>query len=615
MWIILYLFIVLILVLIKNKFKINAILVLAHIKELFILIILFTILFFLPSLFKSKPSPELLSMEEGFFTILHWSIEYLLLIITLLILTRLVHTRTSFIAMTYILIIGFMTFYYIFDTIPSLKFVNETTVPGLFDRGLMIPFFIGVSPRRLLIIIVSFLFGLYFVKRSFRYWKFCLGFCIGFNIITHLFFLNKTFQYNMSLLFELIFSIVIISLPLQRKALERLCGFSLDRNKIVEPLTKPSFLISAFEHFTLIIIFISICFFTIFGYYEYKMIKVIDVGPEPIHYSRSSHNAYTDLKELFTKNVSKKIDESIFSFSPKYYLLLEPTPPELIFETFNIINKKEIDKVFDILSPYINSFEKARNADYCLFYKEKCRTVPDFYNLRETTRILGFRAMLRMYGDRNKEALYDIETILNTAWLINNNGSLVVHMVGSALRGIGLKVAYNYYLKFRGNPEAMNLLDEMLKRVKHKVRISFPVENLKRYEPALWPIVPYFDYLVPGFTKAYVTFYGKWVQYDQLVLSVALEKYRNEYKTYPDKLEELVPKYLDRLPLDPFEAKQYVYENLGSEFSVSCGYLDSEPYEFMKEGKFYYKGLVFPPSKVENEDLRKEIEKLERNKN
>ena len=624
-WIILFLFIVLILLWIKNKFKINPLLLLSHIKELLILIILFTILFFIPSLFKSKPFgslPEFYSREEGFFIILHFLIEFLLLIITLLILTRLFHTRTSFIAMTYMLIIGFITFYYIFDTIPSLKFVNETTVPGLFNRGLMIPFFVSTIPRQLIIDIASFLLAFYFVRKSFHYWKFCLGFSIGNNIIAYLFF-PKTILFNYyifspykinSLLFELIFSLVIIILPLQKKALEKLCGFSLERKKFLEPITKSSFLRSAFEHFTLLIIFVLICLFTIFGFYERKFFNVIENGPKPIHFSPAAHNAYNDFKELFTKKVSKKIDESTYSFFPKYDLIINSTPPELIKRTFDIIDKNKMEKSFTKLSPYIKTFEEARNADYCLYYESKYRAVPDFYNFRETTRFLGIRAMLRIYENRNEEALYDIGTILNTSWLLNNNGSLVIHMVGSALRGIGLKVAHNYYLKFRENPEAMNLLDEMLKRVEHKVRISFPIENLKRYEPALWPIVPYFEFIVPGFTKAYVTFYGKWVQYDQLFLSIALEKYRNKHSKYPQKLEDLVPECLDKLPIDPFEAKSYIYKNLGSEFSVSCDYLDSEPYEWMKEGKFYYKGLVFPPSKVDNEELRKEINKLEEEK-
>lgn len=525
--------------------------------------------------------------------------------------------------MTYILIIGFITFYYIFDTIPSLKFVNETTVPGLFNRGLMIPFFIGISPRLLMMNIVSFVFGLYFVRRSFHYWKFCLGFSIGYNIITYLFFQQKFFfQYSNlspykinSLLFDLIFSIVIISLPLQRKALERLCGFSLDRKKFLEPITKSSFLRAAFEHFTLLIIFVLICLFTIFGFYERKFFNVIENGPKPIYYSPAAHNAYSDFKELFTPKVSKKIDESTYSFFPKYDLIINSTAPELIKRTFDIIDKNKMEKSLVKLSPYIKAFEEARNADYCLYYESKYRAVPDFYNFRETTRFLGIRAMLRIYENRNEEALYDIETILNTSWLLNNNGSLVIHMIGSALRGIGLKVAHNYYLKFRGNPEAMNLLDEMLKRVEHKVKISFPIENMKRYEPALWPIVPYFEFIVPGFTKAYITFYEKWVEYDQLVLSIALEKYRNKHSKYPQKLEDLVPECLDKLPVNPFEAKSYVYKNLGSEFLVSCEYLDSEPYEFMKEEKFYYKGLVFPPSKVDNKELREEIKKLEEEKN
>jgi len=610
-WILIFLFTTVLVAIIKNKFKLNARLIFTHEIELFILLILFTIIIVITAIrhsiftkFITESSPD----EKIAF--IQFIIEAELIVIALLILTRIIHTRISFMITSYILISGWLASRFIFDTIPSLKFVNETTVPGLFERGLLVPTYIATTFRQLIVYFVSFILGLYCVRKSFQYWKFCVGFIAG-NFFTYLLFLNeKSFS-----LLEFIFFLVVIILPLQKKALERLCGFPLKPRQSPELPLKTSFLSSAFEHFTLLIIFILVCFFTIFGYYERNFFRVIEIGPKPIHYSPAAHNAYNDFKELFTKKVSKKIDESTYSFFPKYDLIINSTPPKLIKRTFDIIDKNEMEKSLTKLLPYIKVFEEARNADYCLYYESKYRAVPDFYNFRETTRFLGIRAMLRIYENRNEEALYDIETILNTAWLLNNNGSLVIHMVGSALCGIGLKVAHNYYLRFRGNSEAMNLLDEMLKRVNHKVRISFPVENLKRYEPALWKIVPYFELIVPGFTKAYVTFYGKWVQYDQLVLSVALEKYRNEYKTYPDKLEDLVPKYLEQLPLDPFKAKPYIYKNFGSEFSVSCEYLDSEPYEWMKTDEFYYKGLVFPPSKVENEDLRKEIEKLERDKN
>jgi len=610
-WILIFLFITILVSLIKNKFKINVRLIFAHEIELFILLILFTIIIIITAIrhpvlnnFITKSSSD----EKIAF--IQFIIEAELLVIALLILTRITYTRISFMIASYILLSGWLVSRFIFDTIPSLKFVNETTVHGLFERGLFVSTYIATTFRQLIVYFVSFILGLYCVRKSFQYWKFCVGFIAG-NFITYLLFLNeKSFS-----LLEFIFFLVVIILPLQKKALERLCGFPLKPRQSPELPLKTSFLSSAFQHFTMLLILFFVCFFTIFGYYERNLFRVIKNGPKPIHYSPAAHNAYNDFKELFTKKVSKKIDESTYSFFPKYDLIINSTSPELIKRTFNIIDKNELEKSLSKLLPYIKTFEEARNADYCLYYESKYRAVPDFYNFRETTRFLGIRAMLRMYENRNEEALYDIETILNTAWLLNNNGSLVFHMVGGALRGIGLKVAHNYYLKFRRNPEAMNLLDEMLKRVEHKVRISFPVENLKRYEPALWELVPYFELIVPGFTKAYVTFYGKWVQYDQLVLSVALEKYRNEYKAYPDKLEELVPKFLEQLPLDPFKAKSYIYKNFSSEFSVSCEYLNSEPYEWMKTGEFYYKGLVFPPSKVENEDLRKEIEKLERDKN
>ncbi len=65
--------------------------------------------------------------------------------------------------------------------------------------------------------------------------------------------------------------------------------------------------------------------------------------------------------------------------------------------------------------------------------------------------------------------------------------------------------------------------------------------------------------LIIGFDKAHVTYARAQVTFDALCVRVALERFRLANKGYPKTLAELVPTYLDKLPLDPFSGKPYGY--------------------------------------------------------
>jgi len=51
-------------------------------------------------------------------------------------------------------------------------------------------------------------------------------------------------------------------------------------------------------------------------------------------------------------------------------------------------------------------------------------------------------------------------------------------------------------------------------------------------------------------------------------VAVALRLYRHEHGRYPETLEELVPKYLPSLPVDPFDGKPLRYKRLAKGFKV-----------------------------------------------
>lgn len=54
------------------------------------------------------------------------------------------------------------------------------------------------------------------------------------------------------------------------------------------------------------------------------------------------------------------------------------------------------------------------------------------------------------------------------------------------------------------------------------------------------------------------------------LLQIALAMYRADYKEYPPTLEILVPKYLEKLPLDPFSMQPFQYRSTGYEKQLKC---------------------------------------------
>ena len=54
--------------------------------------------------------------------------------------------------------------------------------------------------------------------------------------------------------------------------------------------------------------------------------------------------------------------------------------------------------------------------------------------------------------------------------------------------------------------------------------------------------------------------------------ALALKLYRIEHDAYPETLEQLVPKYLDKIPLCPFSGKPLKYDSKDDNFTLVYGY-------------------------------------------
>ncbi len=83
--------------------------------------------------------------------------------------------------------------------------------------------------------------------------------------------------------------------------------------------------------------------------------------------------------------------------------------------------------------------------------------------------------------------------------------------------------------------------------------------------------------LLPSLTKAVELSYRHKAEYEATVTVLALRRYRLDNGRYPERLDDLLGGYLDRLPMDPYSAGPLVYRSTGDDFtlySVAANFTD-----------------------------------------
>ncbi|MCX7050020.1 MAG: hypothetical protein NTX50_31620, partial [Candidatus Sumerlaeota bacterium] len=473
-----------------------------------------------------------------------------------------------------------------------------TLQPPPFDR-LYIPT-VCVPLRKLIEVALPFVFAIACARRSFRVWKFCAAYLLAATGLSGIFYGANAFGFPglLSPLAGLALSLAALYLPLQRQAFERLFGFSL-RGEPVDESSGASFALSIVGYTTLIALLAMTALWAAFGYYERELIRVIKSGPDFVPQSPALHNAYDDLKPLYCINKGTYINiafhsspttasrtvievgnEKITTTTPnilisqgklpssafiKVYMpspfstdnLMGHLPPDLVDMAIATFDQKKIEERFNDIKPFLDAWEKARDADYCRFDTNH-GFKPRFLNLRKMVRLIAFRAHLRMSQGRPGDAIHDIESIFQTGWLLDDDcQNLTTYMYGTAFRGMAVGAGHSYYLRHKDDPAAMGLLGDLLERMAPKVRMTFAWERLRRVESALWTISPYLEKQAPSWPRVVAVYYARWIGYDMLVVCVALEKYRKAHGDYPATLDALAPAYLKRLPLDPIQGKPY----------------------------------------------------------
>jgi len=458
--------------------------------------------------------------------------------------------------------------------------------------------------RSVLLVLLPFLMAVYCIRRGFAWWKYIAGWLAVWAIVFGVLFLRLPEGTDICFAaLNLAFIAAMARLPLQRRTLESMLGVPLAGGPSDSvPRTRHTFS-SLFGHVMVLLFILLVMGFTVVGRYEQRMLQVAEKGPSPPYYPPALVNAYDSMKDLFN-NKNKKSDRMMQTSMPReeYNLLssMSRTPRPLFEEIWTVVDPTTLEQQLAPLQPGFDAFARAARADYCLFHDGEGSVSPHFINLRIVSHGLAMRARLRIHQGRTAEALRDIETVLKVAGLLNTDptSTLVAHLIGAALRGNAISAAGDYFLFYRQDQTALDQLRQMLERNASLVRIAFPSRILRHSEPGFGPVVfPEFT-MMSALAKANETFYWKWVQFDHLLLGLALESYRRDQGRYPDRLEELVPKYMARLPLDPIEGKPYPYENLGDDVR-----LGTPAYLTMKN----FQEWIFPAPK-DNPELRKQLE-------
>ena len=94
-------------------------------------------------------------------------------------------------------------------------------------------------------------------------------------------------------------------------------------------------------------------------------------------------------------------------------------------------------------------------------------------------------------------------------------------------------------------------------------------------QPAPWHLIDRFAGLsLPGLERAAVTGDQFMTTLGATEIAVALRRYRIDRGSYPDMLSDLVPAYVDRLPIDAFTGQSPEYVRTGSGFTLTTRHGD-----------------------------------------
>lgn len=484
-----------------------------------------------------------------------------------------------------------------------------------------------------LTLIVPLAAALYLVRNSFSWIKYLTGWLTGLALIYAACYYSWPLEMSGVLVAGICLNVLLgaalVFLPMQRAAAERLSGISLH----YEPV--PAFAgqgrdTSVAMHLVVVILAVTVAVFALIGHVEYRMLQSMIEGPRKAFMVPGAVNAYDVLKPHFTAGAYEFVEPPSAKMArapkpPKHWSALledqlssagihvlgatDVMTPEQLREALTLADRKSISSYLKSAEPYMRELEQAAQADYLQIYEPGQFTTPHYGAVRQTVRAMALRSYLNLLDNHPQEALRDVETLLRLSWLFDSDvhASLLQDLVAAVMiRGTALTIAQNCLLYFHDSPRDMNELRLMLIRNRQYSRVRFPAENLRRNGPGIWPVVLYAEFSYPAMWVAYPRYMTRWEHYDVLLLATAVECCEKDKGKLPGSLGELVPAYIDRVPVDPLYAKPYLYEVEHGKYRIQSSY----PMELDQDKKPARTRPEMPMSKAQKEKAVKLLQEL-----
>lgn len=512
----------------------------------------------------------------------------LILVFWLLLLTRLVRWRALFVVLAVALPVAGLLAFHVTWVLPIMREVAGEPTHSILRPGIPVSIAL-LSLRPGLLLLVPVLAALYATRRGWSPLLYALGWAGGMAVMLAGFrlFWTGTWENGLvpAIVLNGVFAAAMVSLPLQRRRMEALTGIALTRNPD-PPLRPASGLASTLGHAGLVIVLAATAFLSAASYYEHRMARLVSYGADPTHVSPGAVDAYPVLRNGFVRDPPRGTSpageavQAMAGSVPEFdRRMLDGIPvmgPEHLRAYVGAADRTALDRYLAEMAPYLATFREAAEADTCMVHEPDRLVLPDFLVVRSAARALDLRAALALLDGRTTDALADIETLFRFGGVLGSDpsGIVVQHMIASAVRGIGISAAQKHYLATRDDPAAARALADTLERIRTVVCVSFPAETIRRTEMGFWPMVPYYEMVVPGLNRAYVLFYANWAAYDQLRLRLALDAYRRGHGAFPGALDALVPAFLRRLPREPFEGNPYTYALANGEPVITVPFLE-----------------------------------------
>ncbi|MGI8907029.1 MAG: hypothetical protein ACR2IE_11130 [Candidatus Sumerlaeaceae bacterium] len=365
-------------------------------------------------------------------------------------------------------------------------------------------------------------------------------------------------------------AVLLVLLPLQREALERLTCLRLRPSDTPVENSLPHTPEASYTaHAALILLGGIVATSAAVNYFEREQVRMFVDGPRHVWRSPALRNAAEDVKLIVEPVVdidhAPPIDRLPYPSAYSEYLkLYDEISSETRGQIFASTGWEAFRRYNDALADYTDALEQASHADYMEFTNSATISYMRFQNL---SKHLGIRSQLNIHEGRTLDGVSDIKTLYRLCGLLNDQPWILSQSIGFYSRRVANGAAYNALLQFRQDEQGLLALASAMDAIAPDARLALNWEAARRGESGMHlPIVPNADLLIgPSWqdvSYAEITHRNGllgWINFDLVRMAVALELYKIQNGAYPDDPQEITPAYLTRLPLDAIDGKPYQY--------------------------------------------------------